>query len=52
MDCFFWEHFQCAVRDLILFGGVDLVSVILCLLWHYDLYMTLWTQCPALKQGF
>lgn len=50
MDSLLGEHFQCAMRNLIFFGRVILISVVLSLAWNNNLDVTLWAEGSAFKE--
>jgi hypothetical protein len=50
MNCFLWEHFERAVRNLSLLARIILTAVILSLVGDYDLDVSFWSESTTLKQ--
>lgn len=50
MDGFFREHFQCAMRNLIFFSWISLISIVLGFMGNYHLNVALRSQSSAFEQ--
>ena len=50
MNCFFWEHFKCAVRDLRFFIRIILTAIVFSLVRNNHLNMSFGTKSSTFKE--